>query len=135
FADTGVDDDVRYRYRVGAVLGNEHPVWHWSEPVEGSTSGESGGRVDVAVDVTGDAGRLDRVWWLVGSERLTQLRFGDLGDGHPVGKEFTEALRIAHDDLGVTAVRAHAILHDDNQVVTRRADGSLAFDFGVVDDL
>jgi xylan 1,4-beta-xylosidase len=135
FADTGVEDGVPYRYRVGAVLGNEHPVWHWSDPVEGSTSGTSGGDVAVTVDASGAAGELDRVWWLVGSERLTQLRFGDLGNGHPVGTEFTEALRLAHDDLGVVAVRAHAILHDDNRVVTRAGDGSLAFDFTIVDDL
>ena len=135
FADTGVEDGVTYRYRVGAVLGNEHPVWHWSEPVDGSTSGTPGGEVAVTVDAAGDAGALDRVWWLVGSERLTQLRFGDLGNGHPIGEEFTEALRIAHDDLGVVAVRAHAILHDDNHVVTRAGDGGLTFDFTVVDDL
>jgi xylan 1,4-beta-xylosidase len=135
FADTGVEDGVTYRYRVGAVLGNEHPVWHWSDPVEGSTSGTPGGEVAVTVDAAGDAGELDRVWWLVGSERLTQLRFGDLGNGHPIGEEFTEALRLAHDDLGVVAVRAHAILHDDNAVVTRSDDGGLAFDFTAVDDL
>jgi xylan 1,4-beta-xylosidase len=135
FADTGVEDGVSYRYRVGAVLGNEHPVWHWSDPVDGSTSGTPGGQVAVDVDAAGDAGELDRLWWLVGSERLTQLRFGDLGNGHPIGEEFTEALRIAHDDLGVVAVRAHAILHDDNRVVSRADDGSLAFDFTIVDDL
>jgi len=135
FADTGVADGVGYRYRVGAVLGNEHPVWHWSDPVDCATSGTTGGRVEVTVDADGDAGALDRVWWLVGSERLIQLHFGDLGNGHPVGEEFTEALRIAHDDLGVRAVRAHAILHDDNHVVTRADDGGLAFDFSVVDDL
>ena len=44
-----------------------------------------------------------------------------------------EALRIAHEDLGVTHVRAHAILHDDNHVVSRAADGSLSFDFREVD--
>jgi len=135
FADTGVEDGVTYRYRVGAVLGNEHPEWHWSEPVDGAASGTSGGDVAVAVDSAGDAGELDRPWWLVGSERLTQLRFGDLGNGHPIGEEFTEALRIAHDDLGVLAVRAHAILHDDNHVVSRGDDGRLAFDFTVVDEL
>jgi xylan 1,4-beta-xylosidase len=135
FADTGVEDGVTHRYRVGAVLGNEHPVWHWSDPVEGWTTGTAGGEIAVHVDAAGDAGQLDRVWWLVGSERLTQLRFGELGNGHAVGEEFTEALRIAHDDLGVVAVRAHAILHDDNQVVTRADDGSLAFDFTIVDDL
>jgi xylan 1,4-beta-xylosidase len=135
FADTGLEDGVVYSYRVGAVLGNEHPVWHWSQSVEGSTSGAAGGEVTVSVDVAGDAGELDRVWWLAGSERLTQLTFGDLGNGHPIGEEFAEALRIAHADLGVTAVRAHAILHDDNAVVSRADDGSLAFDFTMVDRL
>jgi xylan 1,4-beta-xylosidase len=139
FADTGLEDGVDYRYRVGAVLGNEHPVWHWSDPVDGATSGTTGGTtpstIEVDVDAAGDAGTLDRVWWLVGSERLTQLHFGDLGNGHVIGAEFTEALRLAHDDLGVRAVRAHAILHDDNHVVGRDDDGTLTFDFSVVDDL
>ena len=57
---------------------------------------------------------------MVGSERLTQLRFGDDGHGNDIGAEFAEALRIAHEDLGATYVRAHAILHDDNHVVTPR---------------
>src|SRR4051812_37616137 len=70
---------------------------------------------------------------MVGSERLTQLRFGDDGHGHDIGAEFAESLRLAHEDLGVTHLRAHAILHDDNRVVTRAADGSLSFDFGEVD--
>ena len=44
---------MAYRNRVGAVLGNEHPVWHWSEPVDGSTSGRSGGRLALSVDAAG----------------------------------------------------------------------------------
>ncbi|MEO6511388.1 MAG: xylan 1,4-beta-xylosidase [Nocardioides sp.] len=135
FADTGVEDGPTYSYRVGAVLGNEHPVWHWSDAVDGATTGIAGGEVGLRVDAAGDAGRLDRVWWLVGSERLTQLKFGDLGNGHHIGDEFAEALEIAHRDLGVTAVRAHAILHDDNHVVTRGDDNALAFDFTIVDEL
>ncbi len=51
-------------------------------------------------------GRLDRVWRMVGSERLTQLRFGDDGNGNDIGAEFAEALRRAHDDLGVAGPRA-----------------------------
>jgi xylan 1,4-beta-xylosidase len=70
---------------------------------------------------------------MIGSERLTQLRFGDDGNGNDIGREFAEALQIAHDDLGVRYVRAHAVLHDDNAVVTRGADGALRFDFGAVD--
>ncbi len=134
FADTGVKDGATYRYRVGAVLGNEHPAWHWSEPVEGRTNGESGGTVTVTIEDRSTT-TLDRVWWMVGSERLTQLRFGDDGHGHLIGKEFDEALRIGRQDLGITAVRAHAILHDDNNVVTRAEDGTLAYDFTIVDEL
>ena len=72
---------------------------------------------------------------MVGSERLTQLRFGDDGNGNDIGAEFAEALQIAKDDLRADRVRAHAILHDDNKVVTRADDGSLAFDFTIVDAL
>ena len=135
FADTGLRDGATYTYRVGAVTGNEHPAWNWSEPVEGCTSVSDPGTVVVDVDAAGDAGRLHRVWYLVGSERLTQLRFGDDGHGHHIGEEFAEALRRAHDDLGVTYVRAHAILHDDNKVVSRADDGSLRYDFSAVDSL
>ena len=89
----------------------------------------------MSIDAADVVGTLDRVWRMVGSERLTQLRFGDDGHGNHIGAEFAEALRRAHDDLGVRHVRAHAILHDDNRVVTRAADGGLAFDFSAVDAL
>jgi xylan 1,4-beta-xylosidase len=135
FADTGLRDGVDYSYRVGAVTGNEHPAWNWSEPVEGRTSQADPGTVVVDVDTAGDAGRMQRVWYLVGSERLTQLGFGDDGHGHRIGEEFAAALRLAHDDLGVSYVRAHAILHDDNKVVARDDDGSLRYDFSAVDAL
>jgi xylan 1,4-beta-xylosidase len=133
FADTGIDDGVDYRYRVGAVAGAEYPVWAWSEPVTGRTSDAAPGAVQVTVDAATVVGRLDRVWRMVGSERLTQFRFGDDGHGHQIGAEFADALQRAHDDLGVSHVRAHAILHDDNHVVTRAADGRLSFDFTEVD--
>ena len=136
FADTGVEDGVAYRYRVGAVLGNEHPVWHWSEPGRGRDVRYVGWhRERLRRQRRGRRRAGPRLVAGRQSERLTQLRFGDLGNGHPVGEEFAEALRLAHDDLGVVAVRAHAILHDDNGVVTRADDGGLAFDFTVVDEL
>jgi xylan 1,4-beta-xylosidase len=137
FADTGVRDGVTYSYRIGSITGNEHPAWNWSEPVQAQTSETAPGTygVDVDVDAAGDAGTLERVWYLIGSERLTQLQFGDDGNGNHIGEEFAEALRQAHDDLGVTYVRAHAILHDDNHVVTRTDDGALRYDFSVVDAL
>jgi xylan 1,4-beta-xylosidase len=135
FADTGVADDTDYTYRVGAVLGADYPVWTWSEPAPVRTLAATADAepVDVDVDAADVVGQLDRVWRMVGSERLTQLRFGDDGNGNDIGTEFAEALRRAHDDLGVNRVRAHAILHDDNHVVTRTADGELAYDFSAVD--
>jgi xylan 1,4-beta-xylosidase len=133
FADTGLEDGVDYRYRVGAVAGAGYPVWAWSEPVGARTAGGKPGAVEAVADASMITGRLDRVWHMVGSERLTQLRFGDDGQGNHIGAEFAEALSRAHQDLGVTHVRAHAILHDDNNVVTRAPDGGLAFDFGGVE--
>lgn len=136
FADTDVHDGIEYSYRLAAVAGAEYPAWDWTQPVAGRTSGPRlGGEVsvEVTVDATSVVGVLDRVWHMVGSERLTQLQFGDDGHGHHIGEEFAEALRLAHTDLGMTYVRAHAILHDDNHVVTRAADGTLAFDFSGVD--
>ncbi len=135
FADTGIEDGVEYLYRVGAVAGAEYPVWEWSAQVAGATLTQDPDPVTVAVDAREVVGSLDRVWRMIGSERLTQLRFGDDGHGHDIGSEFAKALRRAHDDLGVTRVRAHAILHDDNAVVTRAEDGTLAFDFTEVDRL
>ncbi|HEX9334808.1 MAG TPA: hypothetical protein VF892_02940, partial [Pseudonocardiaceae bacterium] len=116
------------------VAGAEHPVWSWSEPVRARTLGGPAGDVSVGVDTSAVTGTLDRVWRMVGSERLTQLRFGDDGHGNDIGAEFAEALRLAHDDLGVTHVRAHAVLHDDNRVVTGDT-GALKFDFDRIDSL
>ncbi len=135
FADTGLTDGVVYRYRVAAVLGNDFPAGQWSVQVSAGPSGSLAGPVHVRVAADRVAGRKRPLWHMIGSERLSQLRFGDDGHGHDIGREFTEALRIARTDLGVTHVRAHAILHDDNAVVSRGPDGALAFNFTVVDDL
>ncbi len=135
FADTGVGDGVDYRYRVGAIAGGEYPVWAWSEPVRSHTLAAEAGRVEVRVDAGQVTHRLDRVWHMVGAERLSQLRLGVDHHGHDIGAEFAAALRQAHDDLGVTLVRAHAIFHDDNEVVHRREDGTLRFDFSRVDEV
>ncbi|HEX4701181.1 MAG TPA: hypothetical protein VH352_03555, partial [Pseudonocardiaceae bacterium] len=118
FADTGLADGVEYRYRVGAVAGADQPAWTWSDPVSVRTRPGQAEDVAVRVDAGVVTGRLNRLWHMIGSERLTQLTFGDDGNGNDIGAEFAEALRRAHDDLGVTHVRAHAILHDDNGVVT-----------------
>jgi xylan 1,4-beta-xylosidase len=133
FADTGLADGVTYRYRVAAVPGADYPAWKWSDEASSGTLTGDPDPVDVTVDAAATVGRLDRVWRMVGSERLSQLSLGDDGHGNPIGEEFGAALRFAHDDLGVDHVRAHAILHDDNRVVRRDGDDSVAFDFTEVD--
>lgn len=135
FADTGLQDGAGYLYRVGAVAGAEYPAWEWSEEVSARILTGTPKAVEVAVDASTSVGELDRVWRMVGSERMTQLRFGDDGNGNDIGTEFAAALRQAHEDLGMTSVRAHAILHDDNHVVTRADDGTLRYDFDEVDRL
>ncbi|MEO8265960.1 MAG: xylan 1,4-beta-xylosidase [Ilumatobacteraceae bacterium] len=134
FADTGLVDHIEYRYRVGAVAGAEFPAWNWSDTMIATTRVDDPGPVSIRVDTALVSGSLHRVWHMVGSERLKQFSFGDDGHGYEIGAEFEEALRLAHDDLGVTYVRAHAILHDDNGVATRDGDGSLHFDFTQVDE-
>ncbi len=135
FADTGLVDGQDYSYRVAAVAGAEFPAWQWSDSVTARTHPARPDNLTLAVDATAASGRLQRVWQMVGSERLSQFRLGADQNGHDIGTEFAEALRMAHDELGVRYLRAHAILHDDNAVVTRNRDGSLAFDFGIVDEL
>ena len=131
FADTGVRDDVEYSYRIGTVAGAEHPSSAWSEPVSAQTLDGPAGLVEVHVDAARVTARLSRVWHMVGSERLSQLCLD--GPEQWIGTEFAAALRQAHDDLGVTLVRAHAILHDDNDVVRRDKAGGVQFSFDRVD--
>ena len=69
---------------------------------------------------------------MIGAERLSQLGEGTGPGGRPIGAEFAEALRLAHDELGVRAVRSHAILHDDVGVY-REDDGRPVHDFAGVD--
>ena len=85
----------------------------------------------VSVDAARVVGNLRRVWEMIGSERLSQLLLD--GDQKWIADEFATALRRVHDDLGVRRVRAHAILHDDNDVVRTADDGTVAYDFDRVD--
>jgi xylan 1,4-beta-xylosidase len=138
FADTGVADDTDYTYRVAAVAAPERAPQLWSAPATARTAAPGTGAgppepVAVQVDAATETGQLDRVWRMVGSERLSQLRLDETPDDKQIAVEFAEALRQAHADLGATLVRAHAILHDDNAVVRRDAEGTLRFDFSRVD--
>ena len=135
FADTGIADGATYRYRIAAVAGAELAPVIWSDQAVSHATTGAAGPVQVSVDATTVTGQLDRVWQMVGAERLSQLRLTDASPAgaRPIGTEFAAALRLAHTDLGATMVRAHAILHDDNAVARRRPDGTLEFDFRTVD--
>jgi xylan 1,4-beta-xylosidase len=149
FADTGIADDTGYVYRVAAVAEPEQQPVAWSVPVICRTAARTPGPVLVTGDASTVTGRLERVWRMIGSERLSQLRLdqsaaqsgaqesgageGQPGAGFDIAAEFAAALRLACSDLGASLVRAHAILHDDNAVATREPGGALRFDFSRVD--
>jgi xylan 1,4-beta-xylosidase len=133
FADTGIADGTLYSYRIGAVARADYQVTSWSEAVRSQTAHGKPGPVLISVDASAVSGHVDRLWWMVGSERLSQLRSAPGGPDGIIAAEFAEALRIAKDDLGATTVRAHAILHDDNAVVHREPGGTLRFDFDAID--
>ena len=133
FADTGVADGTDYSYRVAAVAEPERVPKAWSAPAIASTSAGPPGVVRVGVDAATVTGQLDRVWRMVGAERLSQLRLDGTAANEAIAAEFAAALEFARSDLGARLVRAHAILHDDNAVVRRDAAGRLHFDFSRVD--
>ena len=87
--------------------------------------------VAVSVDTARVVGDLRRIWEMIGSERLSQLLLD--GDQKWIADEFATALRRVHMDLGVRRVRAHAILHDDNDVVRVADDGTVTYNFDRVD--
>ena len=69
---------------------------------------------------------------MIGSEHLSHMLSTDTTGGRVIGEELTSALKAAHDELGVSHVRAHAILGDDLGVY-REVDGEPVHDFAGVD--
>jgi len=133
FASTGIEDGVDYTYRVGSVANAGSASHSFSAEVSAASSYGNPGPIEITVDAREVTGKLDRVWWMVGSERLSQLLLTEVENGHDIAEEFLEALRIAHEDLGVTHVRAHAIFHDDLGVVSRSPNGEIVYDFARID--
>jgi xylan 1,4-beta-xylosidase len=115
---------------VAAVNDHAQPA---SAPVRAGAlvSGEATCRI--AVDAARVAGPLFRPWRpMIGAEHLSQLEYGPGPGGREIGAEFSAALRLAHDELGVEAVRAHAILHDELRVY-QEVDGKPVHDFSGID--
>ncbi|MDA0174462.1 hypothetical protein OJ998_35515 [Solirubrobacter taibaiensis] len=110
YADTTGEPGVERWYAIASVAGAETEPGPLSGPVRATPASAAAAPVSVHVDVEGSAGELNRVWHMIGSERLSQLLDEEVGD------EFEEALRLATQHLGATRVRAHAIFHDDLSV-------------------
>lgn len=127
---TGAPGEERW-YAVSS-LSDVHVEGPHSAAVSATPLG-SAGPVTVAVDVESDLGLLDRPWRpMIGSEHLSHALSTDTTGGHVVGEELTSALRAAHEELGVTHVRAHGILCDDLGVY-REEDGVPVHDFTGID--
>ena len=81
-----------------------------------------------------EVGELARPWRpMIGSEHLSHALSIDTTGGRVVGEELTSALKAAHDELGVTHVRAHHILGDDLGVYHEDDTGNPVHDFSGVD--
>jgi xylan 1,4-beta-xylosidase len=114
-----------------------------SAPDETGAPERTDGLPTVTIDVGGPVDRgpafgpgsaeLDRPWQpMIGSEHLSYLLSRDRTGGRVIGTEVREALRIAHDELGVGAVRAHGILDDDLGTYTE-SGGRAVHDFAGID--
>jgi xylan 1,4-beta-xylosidase len=143
FTDTTGTPGRPVWYRVSAVGAVDDRSQRASEPVPATPSvgrgghddGHSDGHCAVTVDASAPLGLVHRPWRpMIGTEHLSQLRYGAGPGGRHIGTEFAEALRMAHAQLGVRAVRAHAILHDELGVY-REVDGQPVHDFGGIDEI
>ncbi len=134
YADTTGEPGRTYQYAV-AALADIDEVGPLSAPVAAAAPATGSAAVAVRVDAGRPLGTLPRPWQpMIGSEHLSHLLSRDTTGGRPIGAELTEALRTARAELGVRAVRAHAILCDDLGVY-REVDGEPVYDFSRVDEV
>ena len=127
---TGAPREERW-YAVSS-LSDVHVEGPLSAPVAGR-AGATGGQVTVEVDTARELGELARPWRpMIGSEHLSYAVSTDTTGGRVVGEELSSALRAAHEELGVSHVRAHGILCDD-LAVYRVVEGRPVHDFAGVD--
>lgn len=133
YADTTGRPGVDAWYAVASLTSADGTHGPLSASVRANPTATAGA-IDVVVHA-GDVVRpLARPWHMVGSEHLTQLFYGSNDRGINVGEEFAQALRVAHDELGVNRVRAHGILMDDLAVYSE-SDGKPTYRFDGVDRL
>jgi xylan 1,4-beta-xylosidase len=130
--DTSGEPGAPAWYRVAAAASVNDDGQPFCEPVGGTSLRSGAGRCLLRVDASRSVGTLARPWRkIIGSEHLSLLSYGAGPGGLPVGEDLAAALRTVHDELGVEAVRAHAILHDELGVY-REVDGRPQHDFSGV---
>jgi xylan 1,4-beta-xylosidase len=145
YADTSGEPGQVRHYAVAAVTAGQS-AGPLSEPVACAPAA-SGGLPVVTVEVGGPwagsppgagelaPGGLARPWEpMIGSEHLSYMLSQERTGGRLIGPEVRQALRIAHDELGVQAVRAHGILCDDLGVYAE-SGGRAMHDFSGIDQV
>jgi xylan 1,4-beta-xylosidase len=127
-------DGVGTRYYAVAAVTGPSAAGPRSAPVAVGPARPGGGTPLVTVTVgPGVTRELPRPWEpMIGSEHLSHLLRRDRTGGRVIGDELRDALRIARDEFGVRAVRAHGILCDDLGVY-REVSGAPVHDFTGVD--
>jgi len=133
FTDTSGPPGREAHYRVAASASVKDFDQPRSSTVAATPAQAGDARVTVAIDAARAVGPVHRPWRpMIGSEHLSQLEDRTLTGGRPIGEEFEGALRMARQELGVEAVRAHAIL-DDDLGTYREVDGEPVHDFSGID--
>jgi xylan 1,4-beta-xylosidase len=133
YTDTAGQPGVPAWYRVAAAASVKDFDQPRSNTVTGAPALDGSAGVTVTVDASSAVGTMHRPWRpMIGSEHLSQLESSETTGGRPIGAEFEAALRSAHDELGIEAVRAHAILGDDLGTY-REIDGRPVHDFTGID--
>jgi len=134
YLDTTGAPDGEARYAVSSVPTIESEGNELSSPVA-ARPGAGDGTVRVRVDADRVVGPVARPWRpIIGSEHLALLLRGAGAGGRDVGAELADAFRIVQEELGVRAVRAHAIL-DDTLGVYRDGREGPVHDFSKVESV
>ena len=135
YVDTTPGGDGDNVYAVASLASIDAPVGPLSTAVSPEVIAREG-EVRVVVDAARSTGPVHRPWRpIIGSEHLALLLRGKGPGGLPVGEDLAHAFRIVRTELGVEAVRAHAILHDVLGVYLEGDDGTPQYDFDKVDQV
>lgn len=126
YADTTAGDGADAWYAVSAVTGIDDPgvlsLAVRPEPIPNA------GRVRVRIRADGGT-PLARPWQhMIGSEHLSLLLSDETTGGRAIGRELGGALAMVSEVIGVSYVRAHAILGDD-LATYREIAGAQQLDF------